>query len=66
MKLRFEKHLPERIFVEVDWSAVPRIGDAVDLDDEEGVEDPPIVQGMVGVVKSVTWFADGSVRIVIA
>ena len=45
----------------VEWPAVPRIGDSIDFDQDidRGQE-----ATFTGVVKSVVWWSDGTVRVV--
>lgn len=60
--IHFEAPLLRR-HATVGWPSVPRLGESVDLEqDTEGGNYP---DGFRGVVSSVTWWADGTVRVVL-
>jgi len=58
IKIQFFKGLK---YSTVHWPAVPRIGDDVEFNDGDKVTDSPIS----GEVRTVVWWGDGSVRVVL-
>jgi hypothetical protein len=62
IKIQFEKWDEYgRTTTAVEWPAVPRVGDVVDF----SVPDSSARSRLVGDVKTVVWWSDGSCRVVL-
>ena len=63
MSVRITNEKPaENLSVLVKWPAVPRIGDSVCL---QGLGAGYSADRIIGEIKSVVWWEDGSVRVVV-